>query len=117
MIRPLSLVVALSFASTAVLAAQDYRREAIRILRGVPLIDGHNDIPDALRDRPGGDSVNLAVSQPTLMTDITRLRNGQVGGQFWAAYVPVSTRHEGVHPAVYALEQIDFIGRMCAKYP
>ncbi|HJS42831.1 MAG TPA: dipeptidase [Gemmatimonadales bacterium] len=117
MIKPIALVAAVSFASTALLAAQDYRREAIRILRGVPLIDGHNDIPDALRDRPGGDSVNLAVSQPTLMTDITRLRSGQVGGQFWAAYVPVSTMHEGVHPAVYALEQIDFIARLCAKYP
>jgi len=117
MIRPLSLAVAVSFASTALLAAQDYRREAVRILRGVPLIDGHNDIPDALRERGGVDSVNLAVSQPTLMTDITRLRAGQVGGQFWAAYVPVSTMHEGVHPAVYALEQIDFIERLCAKYP
>jgi len=117
MIRPLSLVAALSFASTALLAAQDYRREAVRILRAVPLIDGHNDLPDALRERGGVDSVNLAVSQPTLMTDITRLRSGQVGGQFWAAYVPVSTMHEGVHPAVYALEQIDFIERLCAKYP
>lgn len=117
MIRPLSLVVAVSFASTALLAAQDYRREAVRMLRGVPLIDGHNDIPDALRERGGVDSVNLAVSQPTLMTDITRLRSGQVGGQFWAAYVPVSTMHEGVHPAVYALEQIIFIERLCAKYP
>ncbi len=87
------------------------------MLRGVPLIDGHNDIPDALRERGGVDSVNLAVSQPTLMTDITRLRSGQVGGQFWAAYVPVSTMHEGVHPAVYALEQIIFIERLCAKYP
>ena len=117
MIRPLSLVAVLSFASTALLAAQDYRREAVRILRAVPLIDGHNDLPDALRERGGVDSVNLAVSQPTLMTDITRLRSGQVGGQFWAAYVPVSTMHEGVHPAVYALEQIDFIERLCAKYP
>jgi membrane dipeptidase len=119
MIKTLSLVAALSFASTALLAGQapDYRREAVRILRGVPLIDGHNDIPDALRERGGVDSVNLAVSQPTLMTDITRLRSGQVGGQFWAAYVPVSTIHEGEHPAVYALEQIDLIERLCAKYP
>lgn len=117
MIRPISLVAALSFASTALLTAQDYRREAVRILRAVPLIDGHNDLPDALLERGGLDSVNLAVSQPTLMTDITRLRSGQVGGQFWAAYVPVSTIHEGVHPAVYALEQIDLIARLCAKYP
>jgi membrane dipeptidase len=117
MIRPLSIVAVLWFASTALLAAQDYRREAVRILRTVPLIDGHNDLPDALLERGGVDSVNLAVGQPTLMTDITRLRSGQVGGQFWAAYVPVSTIHEGVHPAVYALQQIDLIERLCAKYP
>jgi membrane dipeptidase len=117
MIKPLALVVAVSLVSATTLAAQDYRREALRILRGVPLIDGHNDIPDALRERGGVDSVNLAVSQPTLMTDITKLRAGHVGGQFWAAYVPVSTIHEGEHSAVYALEQIDLIQRMCAKYP
>jgi membrane dipeptidase len=117
MIKPFALVVAVSLVSATTLAAQDYRREALRILRGVPLIDGHNDIPDALRERGGVDSVNLAVSQPTLMTDITKLRAGHVGGQFWAAYVPVSTIHEGEHSAVYALEQIDLIQRMCAKYP
>jgi membrane dipeptidase len=117
MIKPLAFVVAVSFAATSMLTAQDYRREALRILRTVPLIDGHNDIPDAVRERGGVDSVNLAVNQPTLMTDITKLRAGHVGGQFWAAYVPVSTIHEGEHPAVYALEQIDLVQRLCAKYP
>ena len=99
------------------LRAQDYRAQAVRILRTVPLIDGHNDIPDAIRERGGLDSVDLAVSQPRLMTDIPRLRSGGVGAQFWAAYVPVSTIHEGEHAAVYALEQIDFVYRLCAKYP
>jgi membrane dipeptidase len=115
--RNLIALTALLLFATSSLRAQDYRREALRILRSVPLIDGHNDIPDALRERGGVDSVNLAASQPTLMTDITRLRAGHVGGQFWAAYVPVSTIHEGEHAAVYALEQIDLVHRMCAKYP
>jgi len=115
--RNLIALTALLFFATSSTRAQDYRREALRILRSVPLIDGHNDIPDALRERGGVDSVNLAASQPTLMTDITRLRAGHVGGQFWAAYVPVSTIHEGEHAAVYALEQIDLVHRMCAKYP
>ena len=97
------------------LSAQDYRAEAIRILRTVPLIDGHNDIPDALRDRGGVDSVSLAVAQPKLMTDILRLRAGHVGGQFWAAYVPVTSMDSGSHPAIYALEQIDLVHRLCAK--
>jgi len=97
------------------LAAQDYRAQALRILRTVPLIDGHNDIPDALHERGGVDSVSLAVAQPQLMTDVLRLRAGRVGGQFWAAYVPVTTMDSGSHPATYALEQIDLVHRLCAK--
>src|SRR6059036_261084 len=99
------------------LSAQDYRAQALRILKTVPLIDGHNDIPDAIRQRGGLDTVDFAVSQPKLMTDIPKLRAGAVGGQFWAAYVPVTTMDSGPHPAVYALEQIDLIKRLCAKYP
>ncbi|HWC73668.1 MAG TPA: dipeptidase [Gemmatimonadales bacterium] len=117
MIKSLSLVAVLSLVSLSPVAAQDYRAQAIRILATVPLIDGHNDIPDAIRERGGVDSVNFAMSQPKLMTDIPRLRAGHVGGQFWAAYVPVSTIHGGEHPAVYALEQIELVHRLCAKYP
>src|SRR6266480_7017831 len=109
------LGVFLSLVPSFHLSAQDYRAQAVRILRTVPLIDGHNDIPDAIRERGGVDSVNFAVSQPKLMTDIARLRVGRVGGQFWAAYVPVTTMDSGPHPAVYALEQIDLIRRLCAK--
>src|SRR5213083_2946688 len=114
----ISLACVLAVATSAPLAAQDYRAQAVRILGTVPLIDGHNDIPDAIRGRGGLDSVNFAVSQPKLMTDIPRLRSGGVGGQFWAAYVPVGTIHgEGPHPAVYALEQIDLVKRLCRRYP
>src|SRR5258705_13985851 len=75
------------------------RARAISILKTVPLIDGHNDIPDAIRERGGVDSVNFAVIQPKLMSDVPRLRAGQVAGQFWAAYVPVTTMDSGSHPA------------------
>src|SRR5258705_6984656 len=51
------------------------------------------------------------------MSDVPGLRAGQVAGQFWAAYVPVTTMDSGSHPAVYALEQIDLVHRLCAKYP
>ena len=93
----------------------DYRSRAVAILRTVPLIDGHNDLPDAIRGRGGLDSVNLAVRQPRLMTDVARLRRGAVGGQFWAAYVPTTTMDSGAHPAAYALEQIDLTRRLCAR--
>lgn len=98
-------------------AAPDYRTQAIQILRTVPLIDGHNDIPDAIRGRGGVDSVDFSATQLGLMTDIPKLREGHVGAQFWAAYVPVTTMHEGEHPAVYALEQIDLVHRLCTRYP
>ena len=95
---------------------EGYRERALRLLRTVPLIDGHNDIPDAIRARGGVDSVDFAAPQPKLMTDVPRLRAGEVGGQFWAAYVPVTTIHAGEHPAVYALEQIDLVHRLCGRY-
>ena len=117
--RHVSLLLALTglFGPSALSAQTDYRAQALRILRTTPLIDGHNDIPDAIRERGGLDSVDFSVLQPRLMTDIPKLRAGGVGAQFWAAYVPVTTIHEGEHPAVYALEQIDLAHRLCAKYP
>jgi membrane dipeptidase len=113
----LFLSVVPSFRASVALAAQDYRARAVAILKTVPLIDGHNDIPDAIRGRGGLDSVDFAVNQPKLMTDIPRLRAGLVGAQFWSAYVPVTTMDSGPHPAVYALEQIDLIKRLCARHP
>ena len=115
--RRLIVLVALSVYPSTRLPAQDFRAQALRVLKTVPLIDGHNDIPDAIRARGGVDSVDFAVRQPKLMTDIPKLRAGGVGGQFWAAYVPVTTLDSGPHPAVYALEQIDLIKRLCARYP
>ena len=117
--RALSVLSVLSVLSAAsvVSAQEDHRAHALRILRTVPLIDGHNDLPDATRERGGLDSVDIGVSQPRLHTDIARLRAGGVGAQFWAAYVPVSTMREGTHPGVYALEQIDLAHRICAKHP
>src|SRR5438093_8399825 len=54
------------------LTAQDYRAQAIRILRTVPLIDGHNDLADAIRERGGLDPGGRAVSKAHLITHITR---------------------------------------------
>ncbi|HVH08668.1 MAG TPA: dipeptidase [Gemmatimonadales bacterium] len=113
----LGVATCLSVATPAALPAQDYRAQAVALIKTVPLIDGHNDLPDAIRERGGLDSVDLAQPQPKLMSDLAKLRAGAVGAQFWAAYVPVTTMDSGLHPAVYALEQIDLIKRLCAKYP
>ncbi|MGE5744823.1 MAG: dipeptidase [Gemmatimonadota bacterium] len=110
-------VLAFRLPAQARTAPRDFRAEALRILKTVPLVDGHNDIPDAIRGRGGVDSVDFAATQLGLMTDIPKLRAGGVGAQFWAAYVPTTTMHGGEHPAAYALEQIDLVRRLCARYP
>jgi membrane dipeptidase len=84
----------------------------------VPLIDGHNDYPWALREHnPGRDLglLDIAQPQPTIMTDIPRLRAGGVGGQFWSVYVPTSM--QGQEAVRATLEQIDVVHRMMAAYP
>jgi membrane dipeptidase len=115
-----TIVIALALAVGAREAAAqqpDYRAQALRILRSVPLVDGHNDLPDAMRERGGLDSVDIGVAQPRLHTDLARMRAGGLTAQFWAAYVPVTTMNQPPGPTVYALEQIALIHRLCRRYP
>lgn len=102
-------------------AAQDAgEARARRILERTPLIDGHNDLPWALRQGHGSDphavdlTANLDASTE-LHTDIPRLRAGGVGGQFWSVYVPASL--EPVEGAKATFEQIDVVRRMVAAHP
>ena len=81
----------------------------------VPLIDGHNDYPWAVREHAKGDLEKLDIStpQPSLHTDIARLKAGGVGGQFWSVYVPADLQGQGAVTAT--LEQIDIVHRMIRK--
>lgn len=90
---------------------------AREIMRSIPLIDGHNDLPFELREKAGGDLDSLDIAQPqdSLMTDIARLREGLVGAQFFAAYVPSDLTGRGA--ARFALQQIDLIHRLADRYP
>ena len=83
----------------------------------VPLIDGHNDYPWALRENAGRDleKLDITKSQPTIHTDIARLRTGGVGGQFWSVYTP--SDYAGQTAVTATLEQIDIVHRMMRKYP
>jgi membrane dipeptidase len=92
--------------------------EALRIHRSAILIDGHNDLPWQMRKAAHSsfDELDIARRQPKLQTDIPRLREGGMGAEFWAAYVPAETIGEG-GAATYCLEQIDLIHRMAARYP
>jgi membrane dipeptidase len=90
---------------------------AHRILSRSPLIDGHNDYPWALREKAQRDLSRLDISkpQPSIMTDIPRLKAGGVGGQFWSVYTPVELMGQAAVTAT--LEQIDIVHQMMRKYP
>ncbi len=98
-----------------------HRAAARRILKQVPLIDGHNDVPWQYRKRTSNDfsaldlAQDTAQLQPAMHTDIPRLRAGGVGGQFWSVYVP--TKLSGAEAVQATLEQIDVVHRLCARYP
>src|SRR4051812_25020133 len=90
------------------------------LLKQTPLIDGHNDYPWALREKAkrNFEKLDIAKPQPTIMTDITRLRDGGVGGQFWSVYVPVDPVELAGESAVTAtLEEIDTVHQMVQRYP
>jgi membrane dipeptidase len=93
-------------------------RRALRLQREVPLVDGHNDLLENVAGRYHGswDSANIAVSRPELMTDIPRLRAGEVGAQFWSVWVP--PQRPGDSRALHlAIEQFDLFQRMMARWP
>jgi membrane dipeptidase len=93
----LSLLIGMTPGGPAAEAAEETKPDpalverAQRILREVPLIDGHNDLPWELRQRVSNHLDKLDLSQDTrklekpMMTDLARLKQGGVGGQFWSA--------------------------------
>ena len=88
------------------------------LLAAHPVVDGHNDLPWALREQAGYDLDRLDIAEDQrgrLHTDIPRLRAGGVGGQFWSVYVPVELA--GADAVTATLEQIDVVRRMAARYP
>jgi membrane dipeptidase len=82
-----------------------------------PLIDGHNDYPWALREKAqrNFEKLDIARPQPSIMTDIPRLKAGGVGGQFWSVYVPAELAGQAAVTAT--LEEIDTVHQMMRRYP
>lgn len=97
-----------------------------RVLAKTPLIDGHNDVPWAIRERFDSklDRVDLSKDttalpagegNPPLMTDAPRLRAGRVGGQFWSVWIPAGIT--GPEAVQTTLEQIDIVRQMAQRWP
>jgi membrane dipeptidase len=94
-------------------------RRIDRILRKTPLIDGHNDLAEQLRENYQLSVEGLASGtdkrNPPLMTDMARLHQGRVGAQFWSVYIPSEVT--GDNAIRDTIEQIDTVKRLVKAYP
>jgi membrane dipeptidase len=113
-------LVAVCFVATALPAgaaddpALTHARE---LLKRSILIDGHNDLPWAIRtakEAPGDIVAYDLRSRTPGQTDLPRLRAGGVGAQFWSVYVP---GEQSTGLARMQLEQIELTRRVVARYP
>ncbi|MGW8887907.1 dipeptidase [Streptomyces sp. NPDC055749] len=96
----------------------DHLDRARELLAVHPVVDGHNDLPWALREQVGYDldARDIATDLTgTLHTDIPRLRAGGVGAQFWSVYVRTDLTGDAAVSAT--LEQIDVVTELLARYP
>lgn len=125
----LALAAALLIASP--LAAQDAPVDAATAtanaaLEAAPVFDGHNDIPNQLRDRRANQINSFDFEDTTdtgeshsqgraLHTDLARLKEGKVGAQFWSVYVP--SNPDEAEAVQEVIEQIDVTKRLIARYP
>ena len=113
-----------AFASTAPAqanppaATDPHMARARRVLSTTPLIDGHNDLPWAIREATAAphdvEAYDLRKKTPG-HTDLDRLKRGMVGAQFWSIYIPGEIKDSGY--ARVQLEQFDIARRVIAKYP
>jgi membrane dipeptidase len=101
--------------------ATDYQARVARVLKATPLVDGHNDWAESLREREGDGRWTLDLRQGLggkpipYNTDIARLRQGMVGGQFWSVYVDAGL--PPLEQVKETLEQIDLVKDIVARYP
>ena len=117
-----ALAVAAASLAAANLPAQQKEDAALTraraLLKAHPVIDGHNDLPWEIRINPAS-RMNVEAydlrGKVSGQTDLRRLREGGVGGQFWSVYIPGDIKDSGF--ARVQLEQIDIARQVIAKYP
>lgn len=119
--KRIALLAAIALVAPAMpAAAQDHAARVARILKVTPLIDGHNDWAEALRENDADarwtlDLRDLSRSRTPYNTDIARLRRGMVGGQFWSVWV--SADLPGKQQVLQTIEQIDLVRALARRYP
>ncbi|MGD1220186.1 MULTISPECIES: dipeptidase [Streptomyces] len=89
---------------------------ARELLAEFPVVDGHNDLPWALREQVRYDlgARDIAADQSAhLHTDLARLRAGGVGAQYWSVYV----RSDLPGAVTATLEQIDCVRQLIDRHP
>jgi membrane dipeptidase len=114
----LLLALLVTSSATAMAQSDPALERARRILRSVPLVDGHNDLPWEIRiseTAPRDVAAYDLRTRPPGHTDLERLKAGQVGAQFWSIYVPGEVKDSGY--ARIQLEQFDIARRIIARYP
>lgn len=117
----LTIVAAATSCASAPPAAStgsDHGARVRAILTRTPLVDGHNDLPWAIREHADAPHDVVAYDlrrRAPGHTDIERLRAGRVGAQFWSVYIPSNATETGA--AKMQLEQIDIAHQVIRRYP
>ena len=114
---PLLLAIPSVHAANAPVAGP-YAARIDKLLKATPLIDGHNDWPEALAEKAKDArwTMDLTRLDPKQYhTDITRLRAGGVGGQFWSVWVSADLPQ--VQQVKDTLDQIGMVHSLVARYP
>lgn len=94
-------------------SAEDHVADRIAsLLSSAPVFDGHNDLPWAMRERG---ELDIERPQPSVHTDLPRLRAGGVGAQFWSVFVPGDLPPG--RAVTETLEQIDRVYRIIDRHP
>ena len=126
LISTAAATVAIASLAAVPAAAQSPEATAAAALEEAPVWDGHNDVPEQIRDRYRNmlaefdftdttDAPPNGWSEGGMHTDLPRLREGKVGAQFWSVYV--SANLPDAEATVAVLEQIDVMKRIIARYP
>ncbi|KAI1414744.1 membrane dipeptidase-domain-containing protein [Hypoxylon sp. FL1857] len=102
----------------------NYALRTKRILETTPLIDGHNDFPWLLRVELHNRIYDGRFNPKQRLlghTDISRMRQGMMGGQFWSVHVKCDAAQKHFEDPSWivrdTLEQIDVAKRFIAESP